>query len=102
MAWARTRGRRRDFSFRQWRQELDTARRQLAQSQRDIDDKKNAAAEAQRKLDAMQAELARQKNAAAPADPARIKALEAELDKSKAEFARQKQEISRLESDVTS
>jgi hypothetical protein len=83
------------------RQELETARRQLAQSQRDIEDKKNAAAEAQRKLDAMQAELARQKNAAAPADPARIKALEAELDKSKTEFARQKQEISRLETDVT-
>jgi hypothetical protein len=84
------------------RQELEQARRQLAQSQRDIEDKKNAAAEAQRKLDAMQAELARQKNAAAPADPARIKALEAELDKSKAEFARQKQEISRLETDVSS
>jgi hypothetical protein len=83
------------------RQELEQARRQLAQSQRDIEDKKNAAAEAQRKLDAMQAELARQKNAAAPADPARTKALEAELEKSKAEFARQKQEISRLETDVT-
>jgi Caspase domain/Sel1 repeat len=84
------------------RQELETARRQLAQSQRDIEDKKNAAAEAQRKLDAMQAELARQKNAAAPADPAHIKALEAELEKSRSEFARQKQEISRLETDVTS
>ena len=84
------------------RQELEQARRQLAQSQRDIEDKKNAAAEAQRKLDAMQSEIARQKNAAAPADPARIKALEAELDKSKTEFARQKQEISRLETDVTS
>src|SRR6202790_5381338 len=84
------------------RQELEQARRQLAQSQHDIDDKKIAAAEAQRKLDAMQADLARQKNAAAPADPARIKALEAELEKSKTEFARQKQEISRLENDVTS
>jgi hypothetical protein len=84
------------------RSELEEARRQLAQSQRDIEDKKNAAAEAQRKLDAMQSEIARQKNAAAPADPARIKALEAELEKSKTEFARQKQEIARLETDVTS
>jgi hypothetical protein len=50
----------------------------------------------------MQSEIARQKNAAAPADPARIKALEAELEKSKTEFVRQKQEISRLETDVTS
>jgi len=84
------------------RQELETARRQLAQSQREIEDKKTASAEAQRKLDAMQAEIARQKNAPAPADPARIKALEAELDKSKTEFARQKQEIARLETDVNS
>ena len=49
----------------------------------------------------MQSELARQKNAAAPADPARIKALEAELEKSRTEFMRQKQDISRLETDVT-
>jgi hypothetical protein len=84
------------------RQDLEQARSQLAQSQRDIEDKKNAAAEAQRKLDAMQSEIARQKSAAAPADPARIKALEAELDKSRTEFARQKQEIARLETDVTS
>jgi len=84
------------------RQDLDQARRQLAQSQRDIDDKKNAAADAQRKLDAMQSEIARQKSAAAPADPARIKALEVELEKSKADFARQKQDIVRLETDVTS
>ena len=84
------------------RQELEQARRQLAQSQRDIEEKKNAAAEAQRKLDALQSEIARQKSATAPADPARIKALEAELDKSRTEFARQKQEISRLETDVTS
>src|ERR1700693_3397906 len=84
------------------RQEREQARRKLAKSQRDIEDKKNAAAEAQRKLDALQSEIARQKNAAAPADPARIKALEAELDKSRTEFTRQKQEISRLETDVTS
>ncbi len=84
------------------RQELEQARRQLAQSQREIEDKKNTAAEAQRRLDAMQSEIARQKNAPAPADPARIKALEAELDKSKTEFARQRQEIARLETDVTS
>src|SRR5207302_7559482 len=84
------------------RQELDTARRQLAQSQREIEDKKTASAEAQRKLDVLQAEIARQKNASAPADPSRIKALEAELDKSKAEFAGQKQEITRLETDVAS
>jgi hypothetical protein len=82
------------------RQELDQAKRQLAQSQREIDDRKNAAAEAQRKLDAMQQDLARQKSAAVPADPARIKSLEAELDKSKADLAAQRQEISRLERDV--
>lgn len=84
------------------RQDLGQARRQLAQSQRDIEEKKNAAAEAQRKLDAMQSEIARQKSAPAPADPARIKTLEAELDKSRTELARQKQEIARLETDVTS
>lgn len=83
------------------RQDLEAARRQLAQSQRDIEDKKNAAAEAQRKLDAMQADIARQKSAAAPADAGRIKALEAELEKSKTEFARQKQDIARLETDVS-
>src|SRR6202158_2869482 len=84
------------------REDRAQARRQLAQSQRDSEEKKNAPAEAQRKLDAMQSEIARQKSAAAPADPARIKVLEAELDKSRTEFARQKQEIARLETDATS
>jgi hypothetical protein len=84
------------------RQDLDAARRQLAQSQREIDDKKNLAADAQRKLDAMQQEIARQKSATAPVDPTRIKALEAELEKNKSEFARQKQEIARLETDIGS
>jgi hypothetical protein len=83
------------------RRELEQARRQLAQSQREIDDRKNAALEAQRKLDGMQQELARQKSAAVPADPARIKALEAELEKSKANLGMQKQEIARLERDNT-
>jgi uncharacterized caspase-like protein len=84
------------------RQQLEQARRQLAQSQREIEDKKNAATEAERRLDAVQQEIARQKSAAAPVDPARIKALEAELQKNKTEFERQKQEIKRLEGDVTS
>ncbi len=83
------------------RQELEAARRQLAQSQRDIEDKRIAAAETQRKLDLMQLEIARQKSAAAPADPARIKALEALVEQSRSEAARQKQEIARLESDVS-
>jgi hypothetical protein len=84
------------------RQQLEQARRQLAQSQREIEDKKNAATEAEHRLDAMQQEIARQKSAAAPVDPARIKALDAELQKNKAQFERQKQEIVRLEADVTS
>jgi hypothetical protein len=84
------------------RQDLDQARRQLAQSQREIDDRKNAAAEAQRKLDVMQQELARQKSATVPADPARIKTLEAELEKNKADLGAQRQEIARLERDVGS
>jgi hypothetical protein len=84
------------------RQQLEQARRQLAQSQREIEDKKNAAMEAEHGLDAMQQEIARQKSAAAPGDPARIKALEAELQKNMAEFERQKQEVIRLEADVTS
>ncbi len=84
------------------RQQLEQARRQLTQSQREVEDKKNAAIEAERRLDAMQQEIARQKSAAAPVDPARIKALEAELQKNKTEFERQKQEIIRLEADVTS
>jgi hypothetical protein len=83
------------------RQDLDQARSQLAQSQRDIEDRKNAALEAQRKVDAMQSEIARMKSAPAPADPARIKALEGDLEKSKAEFNRQKQDIARLETDVS-
>jgi predicted nucleic acid-binding Zn-ribbon protein len=83
------------------RQDLDAARQQLAQSQRDIDTRKTAAADAQRKLDAMQADIARQKSAPAPADPARIKALEAEIEKSKAEIARQRQDVVRLETDVS-
>ena len=83
------------------RQELEQAQRQLAQSQRDVEDKKSAATEAERRLVAMQQELARQKAAAAPPDPGRIKALEAELEKTRVEFARQKQEIARLETDVT-
>jgi uncharacterized caspase-like protein len=84
------------------RQQLEQARRQLAQSQREIEDKKNAAMEAEQRLDAMQQEIARQKSATAPVDPARIKALEAELQKSKTEFERQKQDVIRLEADVTS
>ena len=83
------------------RQELEQAQRQLLQSQRDIEEKKNAAAEAERRLVAMQQDLARQKAAATPPDPGRIKALEAELEKNRVEFARQKQEITRLEADVT-
>jgi multidrug efflux pump subunit AcrA (membrane-fusion protein) len=83
------------------RQQLEQARRQLAQSQREIQDKKNAATEAERRLDAMQQEIARQKSAAAPVDPTRTKALEAELQKNKTAFERQKQEIIRLEADVT-
>ncbi len=82
------------------RQELAQAQRQLAQSQRDVAEKKSAAAEAERRLVAMQQDLARQKAAPSPPDPGRIKALEAELDKNRAEFARQKQEIKRLETDV--
>ena len=84
------------------RQQLEQARQQLAQSQRDIEDKKKAAMEAERRLDAMQQDIARQKSAAAPVDPARIKALEAELEKSRTQFERQKQEVVRLEADVTS
>jgi Caspase domain/Sel1 repeat len=84
------------------RQELEQARRQLAQSQHEVDEKKNLAAEAQRKLDAMQQEIARQKSAAAPIDPARLKVLEADIENSKSEFARQKQDIARLEADVGS
>ncbi|MET0441253.1 MAG: caspase family protein [Casimicrobiaceae bacterium] len=84
------------------RQQLEQARQQLAQSQRDIEDKKKAAVEAERRLDAMQQDIARQKSAAAPVDPARIKALEAELEKSRTQFERQKQEVVRLEADVTS
>ena len=84
------------------RQQLEQARRQLAQSQHEIQDKKNTATEAERRLDAMQQEIARQKSAAAPVDPARLKTLEAELQKNKTEFERQKQEIIRLEGDVTS
>ena len=82
------------------RQELDQAKRQLAQSQREIEDKRNAAADAERRLGTMQQEIERQKRAATPADPARIKTLEAELEKSRAEYLRQKQEITRLEGDV--
>ena len=83
------------------RQELEQAQRQLAQSQRDVEDKKGAAAEAERRLSAMQQELARQKSAVSPPDPGRIKAMEAELEKTRAEFGRQRQEITRLEADVT-
>ncbi|MEP7182521.1 MAG: caspase family protein [Betaproteobacteria bacterium] len=82
------------------REDLAVARRQLAQSQREIEDKKGAAADAERRLVAMQQEVARQKSAPAPVDPARIRALEGELERSKAEFARQTQEIGRLESDL--
>ena len=83
------------------RQELEQAQRQLTQSQRDIEDKKSTAAEAERRLVAMQQELSRQKAAASPPDPGRIKAMEAELEKTRAEFGRQRQEITRLEADVT-
>jgi hypothetical protein len=82
------------------RQELDLARRQLAQSEAQIDEKKKAAAESQQKLESMQAEIARQKQAGRQIDPARLKAIEAELEQRNAELARQKQDISRLESEV--
>ncbi len=82
------------------RQELDLARRQLAQSEAQIEEKKKAAAEAERKLAPMQAEIARLKQAGQEADPARLKATEAELEQRNAELARQKQDISRLEGEV--
>lgn len=84
------------------RHDLEQARQQLAQSQREVENKKNAAADAQRSLEAMQQEIARQKSAAVPVDPARIKALESELEKTRTDLARKQQEISRLESDVSS
>jgi hypothetical protein len=82
------------------RQELEQARRQVAQSQKEIEDKKNVAAESERRVAAIQQEIVRQRAAASPIDPARIKALEAEVEKSRAEFAGQKQEIARLETAV--
>jgi hypothetical protein len=82
------------------REELVQARRLLAQSQREIDERRAAAAEAERRLEAMQQELARQKNAPAPIDPVRIQSLERELEQSRAEYTRQKQDIARLEADV--
>jgi hypothetical protein len=82
------------------RQDLEQARLQVAQSQREIEQKRNVAAEAQRKLDAIQREIAQQKQAGAATDQARTKALEAELDKRKDELERQRQEISRLENDA--
>jgi len=74
------------------RQELDASRRQLGQSQKELDDKKNAAADAERRVAAMQQELARQKGAPATPDLGRIKGLESELERTRAEYARQTQE----------
>ena len=82
------------------RQELDAARKELAKSQREIEDKKNAATEAERRLAATQQEIARQKSAPTPADPARVKALEAEVEKSRNELARQKEDLARLETNL--
>jgi hypothetical protein len=82
------------------RQELDQARRQLAQSQAQIDEKRKVAAEAEQRLEAMRAEIARQKQAGPQIDPARVKATEAELAKRDAELARQKQDIARLEGEI--
>jgi hypothetical protein len=79
------------------RKELEQAQQQLAQSQREVDAKRTAAAEAERRLSATQQDLARQKSAATPPDPARVKALETELEKNRAEYARQQQEIARLQ-----
>ncbi len=84
------------------RQELEQARRQLAQSQREIEDKKKATTEAEQRLEALQQEIARQKSAVAPADPKRIKALEAELQKNRSELEQRRKEIARLEADVAS
>ena len=83
------------------RQELDQARRQLAQSQAQIEEKKKAASEAEKRLEAMRAEVARQKQSGPQADPAPLKAIEAELERRNAELARQKQDIARLESEVS-
>jgi hypothetical protein len=82
------------------RDELASAKRDLAQSQQDVDAKKSAAADAERRLASLQQEVARQKAAPAPIDPARMKALEAELDKNRAQVAQQKQDLARLEGDV--
>jgi hypothetical protein len=80
------------------RKELGDARQQLAQSQAQIDEKKKAVAESERRLEAMQAAG---RTLGGSYDPARQKAIEAELDKRNAELARQKQDIARLESEVT-
>lgn len=82
------------------RQELDQARRQLAQSQAQIEEKKKAAAEIEQRLESMREEIARQKQAGPQVDPARLKAIAAELEKRNAELARQKQDIARLEGEV--
>ncbi|MEO8304980.1 MAG: caspase family protein [Betaproteobacteria bacterium] len=83
------------------RQELGEARRQLAQSQAQIDEKKKAAAAAEQRVESMRAEFSLQKQAGPQADPARLKVIEADLDKRNAELARQKEDIARLETQVS-
>ena len=69
--------------------------------QTEIEDKKKAVAEAEQRLASMQVEIARQKQAGPQVDPARLAAIEADLEKRNAELARQKQDIIRLEGEVS-
>ena len=82
------------------RRELDETKQQLAQKQREIQDRQNAAVLQESELESTRLELARQKDSASSPDPARVKALEAEVAKRNDELNRRKQEIARLESDV--
>jgi hypothetical protein len=82
------------------RQELDQAKQRLAQSQREIKDRQNAAEVQDRELEATRLELARQQHGPT-VDPARVRALEAELAKRNEERDRQKQALARLEGDLS-
>lgn len=82
------------------RQELDQAKQRLAQSQREIKDRQNAAELQERELESTRLELARQQKAGPAVDPARTRALEAELAKRNEDLARQKQALARLEGDL--
>lgn len=84
------------------RASLDAARAQLATSQGEMVNRKDALTDAERKLEATRQEIAKERAAATLAGQDRVKALELELKQRDQAIARQREDIAKFESEIKS